>query len=213
MALLTAGEKGEPMAILPGDCAVALPVRGCDVEPGVIRGLLPTLLLRSGFSGICTWRSTGCRGDPGELVVDGHGGAGACCGGCKVRGEGSALGASGISSILESIGVGIVTLTSSISTSAVGGGVVSFAGVGSRGVMSTDGAVDVSIIECSSCGGDGGSGDGLLEDTSLSVGDLVSTLTDIERRRSRWSLSSWACCSSLRLNDSGGFISLIRMQV
>ena len=89
----------------------------------------------------------------------------------------------------------------------MGGGVVSFAGVGSRGVISTVGPVEVSMADGSSSGGEGGSGEGLFEDTSLRVGDLRSILTDVDRMRSRWILSSWACCRSLRLNDRGGFMS------
>jgi hypothetical protein len=200
------------MAILPGDCATVLPVRTFEVEPGVITALAPVMLVKSGFAGISTWKSTGCRGEPGVIVDEGHGGAGGLSGGCRVRGEGSGLGASGISSTLESIGFGSMVLVSAISISMVDGGVVSFAGVGSRGVMSIGGPVDVSMAEFSSCGGDGGSGEGLLEDTSLRVGDLLSILTDVDRMRSRWSLSCWACWSSLRLKDSGGFISRIRKQ-
>jgi hypothetical protein len=51
--------------------------------------------------------------------------------------------------------------------------------------MSTAGAVEVSITGGSSNGGDGGSGEGLLEDTSLRVGDLLSIFTDVDRMRSR----------------------------
>jgi hypothetical protein len=151
-ALWTAGEKGEPIVRLLGDCAIALPVRTFEVEPGVIIGLLPVVLVRSGFAGISTWRSTGrsigSSGEPGVLVDGGHGGAGGLSGGCAVRGEGSALGASGISSTFGSVGFEFVTSVSSISTSSiVGEGVVSFAGVGSRGMMSTAGPVEVSITE------------------------------------------------------------------
>ena len=66
--------------------------------------------------------------------------------------------------------------------------------------------VEMSIAEGSSRGGDGGSGDGLFDDTSFKAGDLASILTDVDRIRSRCSLSSCACCRSLRLKDSGGFI-------
>jgi hypothetical protein len=147
-ALWTAGEKGEPIVRLLGDCAIALPVRTFEVEPGVIIGLLPVVLVRSGFAGISTWRSTGSRGEPGVVVDGGHGGAGGLSGGCVVRGEGSALGASGISSTFGSVGFEVVASVSAISTSSiVGEGVVSFAGVGSRGMMSTAGPVEVSITE------------------------------------------------------------------
>jgi hypothetical protein len=54
-------------------------------------------------------------------------------------------------------------------------------------------SIVISIADESSCGGDNGKGDGLLEDTSLRPGDLFSILTDVERIRSRCSLSSWAC--------------------
>jgi len=48
----------------------------------------------------------------------------------------------------------------------------------------------MSIAEGSSSGGDGGNGEGLLDDTSLRAGDLISTLTDVDRIRSRCNLSS-----------------------
>jgi hypothetical protein len=46
------------------------------------------------------------------------------------------------------------------------------------------------MAEGSSSGGDGGSGEGLFEDKSFKAGDLASIFTDVDRIRSRCSLSS-----------------------
>lgn len=100
----------------------------------------------------------------------------------------------------------VVSSESVISTSTGGCGIGSFAGVSSLCLVSGAGSVEISIAEGSSRGGDGGSGDGLFDDTSFKAGDLASILTDVDRIRSRCSLSSCACCRSLRLKDSGGFI-------
>jgi len=43
----------------------------------------------------------------------------------------------------------------------------------------------MSMAEDSSIGGEGGNGNGLLADTSLSTGDLASVFTDADRIRSR----------------------------
>jgi hypothetical protein len=102
-----------------------------------------------------------------------------------------------------------VPSVSSMSTSTVGVGVDSLAGVGSLARASVPGEVDKSTEEGSSSGGEGGKGEGLFEDMSLRVGDLLSFFTDVDSKRSRCTLSSCACCNSLRLNDRGGFISLI----
>ena len=95
------------------------------------------------------------------------------------------------SSTLGSKGLGrLASSMSSISTSTVGGGVGSFAGVSSLCLVSGTVSVDMSMAEGSSSGGDGGSGEGLFEDTSLKAGDVASILTDVDRMRSRCSLSS-----------------------
>jgi hypothetical protein len=193
-ALLTAGENGEPIAILLGDCAAAVLVMKFDVEPGVSMELDAAVLDTSAFVGMSTWRSTDfLDGVSGGAVDDGHGGAAGSVGCGIVPGETSEGGASGISSILGSGGLGVVTSASPISMSLFGGGVDSLAGVGSRGVVSIVGPPDVSIVEGSSSGGEGGSGEGLFDDTSLSAGDPRSIFTDVDLRRSRWSLSSCAC--------------------
>jgi hypothetical protein len=184
-ALLTAGEKGDPIGRLPGDCAIALPGNTFETAPGVTIGTGPTEFARSSFAGISTWRLMGFEGVSEVGVDDGHGGAGGLSGGSEVRGETSEVGASAISSTLASVNFGVVTSASSMSTSTVGGGVVSLAGVGSRGVISTVGPFEVSMAEGSSSGGEGGSGEGLFEDTSLRVGDRRSIFTDVDRMRSR----------------------------
>jgi hypothetical protein len=150
----------------------------------------PAGLVKSGFAGISTWKSTadfdGVSEGTSEVTSDeGHGGAGGLGGGSVVPGETSEAGASGISSTFGSVGFGVVTSASPISTSAVGGGVVSLAGVGSRGVTSTVGPEDKSIADGSSSGGEGGSGEGLFEVTSFRIGDLRSILTEVDRMRSR----------------------------
>jgi hypothetical protein len=184
-ALLTAGENGEPIAILLGDCAGAVLVMGFDVELGVSIELDAAMLNPSAFAGMSTWRSGDFfDGVSGGAVEDGHGGAAGSFGRCMVPGETSEGGASGISSILGSGGLGVVTSTSPISMSLFGGGVDSLAGVGSRGVVSIVGPPDVSMTEVSSRGGDGGSGEGLFDDTSLSAGDPRSSFTDVDLRRS-----------------------------
>jgi hypothetical protein len=191
---------------LPGDCAMALPVRTFEMDPGVTIGLIPVEEARSGFTGMSTWRSVDFTGASAVEVAAGHGGAGGWIGGCEASGDWSGAGASGISSSFGSVAFGVVISASSILITIVGDSVRSLAGVGSRGLTSAASPVDKSIAEGSSSGGEGGSGDGLLEDTSLRVGDLASIFTDVDRRRSRCNLSSWACWSSLRLNDNGGFI-------
>jgi hypothetical protein len=185
-ALWTAGENGEPIAMLPGDCATTFPASTFEVAPGVSIGLDAALLARSDLTGMSTWRLTGFFDGVSESTVDGgHGGAGGLFGECVVPGETSEGGASGISSNLGSGGFGVVTSSSSISTSFVGGGVVSFAGVGSRGVVSIVGTPEVSITIRSSRGGEGGSGEGLFDDTSFRAGDPRSILTGVDRNRSR----------------------------
>jgi hypothetical protein len=183
---LTAGENGLPMATLLGDCTVAVLVLAFDVETVVSMSLDGAVLDDSDFVGISTWRSTDIfDGVSGGAVDDGHGGAGGLFGCCIVLGETSEGGASGISSTLGSGGFGVVTSASPISISLLGGGVDSLAGVGSRGVVSIVGPPDVSITEWSSSGGEGGSGEGLFDDTSLRTGDPRSSFTDVDLRRSR----------------------------
>jgi hypothetical protein len=186
IALLTAGENGEPIAMLPGDCATTFPARTLDVAPGVSIGLHAALLAESNLTGMSTWRLTDFfDGVSGSTVDGGHGGASGWVGECVVPGETSEGGASGISSTLGSGGFGVVTSASSISTSSMGGGVVSFAGVGSLGVVSIVGPLDVSMTVESSRGGEGGSGEGLFDDTSLRAGDPRSIFTGVDRNRSR----------------------------
>lgn len=214
MALLTAGENGDAIVDELGDCAIVPSVNTAATEPGVTTRLLVGLC-KSSFAGNSTWTSLESGGGPdvdlgdGSAGVDGdHGGAGGCMGGCDDTNETSGAGASGSSSIWGSGGFGILASSASpMSTSAVGVGVDSFAGVSSLCLESGTDSAEMSIAEASSRGGDGGSGEGLFEETSLRVGDLLSILTDVDRNRSRCSLSSCACCSSLRLNDNGGFIS------
>lgn len=196
-----------------------LSVKRAGVVPGVTTALL-VALFKSSFRGGSTWRSLDSGGgsivevgDGSAAVEDDHGGAGGCMGGCEAPNEASGAGtwgagASGSSSSLGSEGFeALASSASPISTSTVGGGVGSFAGVSSLCLESGTGSVDMSIADGSSRGGDSGSGEGLFDDTSFKVGDLLSILTDVERIRSRCNLSSCACCRSLRLNDIGGFIS------
>jgi len=215
-ALFTAGEKGEAMAVMVGERAIVLSVMAPDVDPGVTARLL-SVVTNSSFPGISALRSIGLNwgsgADLGDLgdeslgVADDHGGAGGCVGGCEVSRGVSGSGASGSSSGFDgSEGFGSVISASLISTLTVGSGVGSFSGVSSLCLVSDTGSVEISIAEGSSSGGDGGNGEGLLDDTSLRAGDLISILTDVDRIRSRCNLSSWACCRSLRLNESGGLI-------
>ena len=216
MALFTAGEKGEAMVIVVGERAIVLSVVVPDVDAGVTARLL-SVMTNSSFSGVSTLRSTdlggGSAADLGDLgddslgIADDHGGAGGCVGGFDASRGVSGAGASGSSSGFDgSGGFGSVKSASPISTSAVGSGVGSFSGVSSLCRVSDTGSVEISIAEGSSSGGDGGKGDGLLDDTSFRAGDLISIFTDVERIRSRCNLSSWACCRSFRLNDRGGLI-------
>lgn len=120
-----------------------------------------------------------------------HGGADGWLGGQEVSRGVWGLGASGSSSVFGSGGLGAATSASIISTSTVGSGEGSLAGVSSLCcLVSGTGSVDVSIAEGSSRGGDGGSGEGLFEDTSFRAGDRTSIFTDVDRIRSRCSLSS-----------------------
>ena len=206
-ALFTAGEKGDAIVVLLGDCATVFPVRMLDTEPGVAVVIVSVMLIISDLGGISTCNSEGFVDGSGAGVDDVHGGAGGGKGVSEFSEGGSAAGASGISSTLDSMRGDAVVSGSTISTSTVGDGESSFAGVGSLGFTSTFGPVDMSIMDGSSSGGEGGSGEGLFDETSLSAGDLASILMDEERSRSLWSLSSCACCKSLRLNDNGGFMS------
>lgn len=161
------------------------------MELGVAVGMDSVMLVRSGCGGISTCISVGFEGASEGGSDDDHGGAGGGRGGSDGSWEGSGgAGASGISSTLGSVESEVFTSASSISTSLVGGGVGSFAGVGSRVPMIIVGSADMSMAEESSSGGDGGRGEGLFEDTSLRAGDLASIFTDEDRMRSRMSLSS-----------------------
>lgn len=153
-------------------------------------GMVPVILISSDCGGISTCMSVGFGGASELGSGDVHDGAGGGRGGSDGSSDGSGAGASGISSSLASIGFEMVASTSPISTSTVGGGVGSFDGVGSRVLLITLGSAVVSTVDDSSSGGDGGSGEGLLEDTSLRAGELTSIFTDDDRIRSRWSLSS-----------------------
>ena len=194
---------------------------GVPVTPGVDSESLGKGLVYSGLAGISTFISTDfmdpsalgvgdCRaGDCRAGDVAGIGGAGGCIEDCATSFVVSAAGASGISSTLGSSTFdAAVSSASAISTSAFGAGDASFAGVSSFGRGIEAGSSVISIAEESSNGGDGGNGDGLFEVTSFKAGDLPSILTEAERIRSRCSLSSCACCRSLRLKDTGGFISV-----
>jgi hypothetical protein len=88
-ALLTAGENGDPSVALPGDCAMAHPVRTLEVEPGVTIGTFPVLFDRSGFAGISTCISTRLIDTSEAGVDDVHGGAGGWRAGSEGSGEGS----------------------------------------------------------------------------------------------------------------------------
>jgi len=207
------------MIEMPGDCATALSLRTDEVDPGVTARLL-LVLPKSSFEGISTCRSAvfGVRpvmdlGDGSAGVEADHGGSGGCIDGCGASLGGSGAVTSGASSCFGSEALGLVSSGSVISTSTVGCGVGSFAGVSSLCLVSGTGSVEMSIAVGSSSGGDGGSGDGLFDDTSFRAGDLASTLTDVDRIRSRCNLSSCACCKSLRLNESGGFIWRGLMQI
>lgn len=171
------------------------------VIPGVDAESLGKGLVYSGLAGMSTFMSTDFI-DPSALGVGdcragevaGHGGAGGCIDDCAPSFIVSAAGASGISSTLGSAILGAaVSSESAISTSALGAGDASFAGVSSFGRGTEAGSSVISIAEESSSGGDGGSGDGLFEVTSFKAGDLPSILMDAERIRSRCSLSSCAC--------------------
>lgn len=210
-ALLTAGEKGDAIVDAPGDGATLFSVKGAGVDAGATTGLL-AVLTGSGFAGVST--STSAHGGAGAETDFGdgsagveadHGGACGWVGGHEASRGVSGLGASGSSSVFGSGRMGAETSASVISMSTEGSGVGSFAGVSSLCAVSGRGSVDVSMAKGSSSGGDGGSGEGLFEDTSFKAGDLASLFTDVDRTRSRCSLSSWACCKSLRLNDMGGF--------
>lgn len=185
----TAGENGEAIAI--GDSTDGVPV-----TPGVTTELALKGLLNSGFAGMSTWRSTDLAGSSkigtGESRADG--GAGGCIGFGEASLGASTAGASGISSTFGSGAVGAAASSASfMSTSAAGAGDDSFAGVNSFGGGTDAGSRVISIAEGSSNGGDGGSGDGLFEDTSFRAGDLPSIFIDADRIRSRCSLSSCAC--------------------
>lgn len=145
-------------------------------------------------------------GDGSAGIEADHGGSGGCIDGCGASLGGSGAGTSDASSCFGWEILGIVSSGSVISTSTVGCGVGSFAGVSSLCLVSGTESVDISIAVGSSSGGDGGNGDGLFDDTSFKAGDLASILTDVDRIRSRCSLSSCACSKSLRLNESGGII-------
>jgi hypothetical protein len=89
-ALLTAGENGEAIDSVLGDCATMPSTRIADVEPGVTARPL-TEFPRSNFGGVSKRRSTvlGVRpvvdfGDCSAGVIDGHGGAGGSVGGSEV---------------------------------------------------------------------------------------------------------------------------------
>lgn len=133
-------------------------------------------------------------GDTSDGAGGDHGGAGGCIGGCESSREVSGAGASARSSDLGSgfvsEGSGAASSTFSISTSTVGGGVGSLAGVSSLCLVSGADSVERSMAEGSSSGGDGGRGEGLFEETSFRIGDFASVLTDVDRIRSRCSLSS-----------------------
>ena len=204
-ASCTAGEKGK--AIATGDSVLSV-----SVTPEMIAELAENGLLSSGFAGVSTsmfavFTASSALG-PGDCR-GGEGGAGGFIGASEPSFEGSSTGASGISSTLGTTSFGAVTSSASaMSTSAVGAGDTSFAGVSSFDCGSGVESSMTSIAGVSSNGGEGGSGDGLFEVTSLSVGDLPSSLMEADRIRSRCSLSSCACWRSLRLNDIGGFISV-----
>lgn len=103
----------------------------------------------------------------------------------------SCAGASSSSSVLSSTGlVSVASSASPISTSIVGVGFGSFAGVSSLCLESGTDSVDISMAVGSSKGGEGGRGEGFVEETSFKAGDLLSNLTDVDRIRSRCSLSS-----------------------
>jgi hypothetical protein len=117
-ALFTAGENGEAIVTLLGDCAIAVPLRTLETAPGVMMGCESVGLPRSGFADISTWGSS--LFGAASVVESGnvHGGAGGfageSAGGFVVLGDTSELGASGISSTLGSIGFGVVASVSSI---------------------------------------------------------------------------------------------------
>jgi hypothetical protein len=72
-ALLTDGEKGDPIVTLLGDCAIAVPARNPATELGVTIGWLPFVM--STFVGMSTWSSTVLVGASaaGDLVGQGGG--------------------------------------------------------------------------------------------------------------------------------------------
>lgn len=208
-ASCTAGENGEAIATEDS-------TDGGPGTPGVDVQTLEKGLIKSGFAGMSTFMSTDFI-DPSALGVGdcragevaGHGGAGGFIEVCTTSFIISATGASSISSTLGSATFGAASSSASaISTSTSGTGDGSFAGVNSFGRGTEAGSNVISIAVESSSGGDGGNGDGLFEETSFSAGDLPSTLIDAERIRSRCNLSSCACWRSLRLKDTGGFISV-----
>lgn len=103
----------------------------------------------------------------------------------------SSAGTSVSSSVLSSTGpASTASSASPISTSIVGVGVGSFAGVSSLCLESGTDSVDISIAVGSSSGGEGGRGEGFVEETSFKAGDLLSSLTDADRIRSLCNLSS-----------------------
>jgi len=117
-ALLTAGENGEAIVMLLGDCAMALPLSTFETAPGVTIDCDSVVFPGSGFGGISTWRSSLFGVASVVKSGSGHGGAGGFAGGSAggfvVLGDTSELGASGISSTLGSIGFGVVASVSSI---------------------------------------------------------------------------------------------------
>lgn len=200
IAFATAGEKGEAIVGILGDCVVLPSVGFADViEPDMGVGSLADRVMSS-LAGTSTRRPTTVSttpeadsGDDCRSVDADQEGADGCVGGGDGFDSGSGAGASGSSSDLGSSpgGFGEQTRSGSpISTSMVGGGVGSLVGMSSlcRELGTT--SVGMSIVEDSSMGGEGGKGNGVLAGMSFSAGDLASIFTDADRIRSRCSLSS-----------------------
>lgn len=195
IASCTAGEKGKGIAA--GDS-----VLGISIMPEIIAELAENGLLSTGFAGVSTsmfavFAASSALG-PGDCrggdCRRGEGGAGGFIDAFETSFKVSSAGASGISSTLGSTTSGAVTSSASaMSISAVGAGDTSFAGVSSFDCGAGVESSMTSIAGVSSNGGEGGRGDGLFEDTSLSTGDLPSNLMEADRIRSRSSLSSCAC--------------------
>lgn len=144
--------------------------------------------------------------------VGGQGGGGSCVEVCELADDDSMFEASGISSDFGESGLGLVASSAScISTSGEGAGVGSFAGIVSFPVtIAASSVLAVTCIADSSTGGDG-AGEGLFDVTSLSAGERASAFTDADadRLRSRYCLSSAACCSSFFVKDIGRLITLV----